>query len=380
MTLRRLLTNPLLSPDSIAPSSPDRRVVSAINAGATSFKGETILLLRVAERAAAIDPPPGALTLDFTDPTLPTVPLNLSSPASPASYFDPDTSSIIDIWVPHETPGADFSDPRAISIRRSTPFVLNLDMLTQISHLRLARSTDSTIFTVDPDPALAPATYLESYGLEDPRISLIDDTYYITYVSVSKYGVTTSLASTEDFVTFDRLGVIFAPDNKDVTLFPARLGDKYFALHRPMPASFNRLHGIWLASSTDLLSWGAHQPLIMPRPGYFDSLRTGAGSAPFLTPEGWVIPYHGADEHNHYHLGVTLLDPTDPTRVLARSSSPLLSPEASYEAQGLLPQVVFSSGHILMNPELLRIYYGAADTYLAAADISLADLYAHLGL
>ena len=60
-----------------------------------------------------------------------------------------------------------------------------------------------------PGPVLLPASPMEEFGIEDPRIVEIDETYWITYVAVSRHGVATALASTHDFVTFERHGVVF---------------------------------------------------------------------------------------------------------------------------------------------------------------------------
>jgi len=73
---------------------------------------------------------------------------------------------------------------------------------------------------VDALPALSAATEYESFGVEDPRITQLDGTYWITYTAVSHYGIGTGLASTTDFKTFERHGIIFPPPNRNVTIFP----------------------------------------------------------------------------------------------------------------------------------------------------------------
>ena len=108
-------------------------------------------------------------------------------------------------------------------IRKIQPINDLSDYLAQVSHLRVARSKDGVRFTVDPDVAIGPDNGLEEYGVEDPRITFIDGEYHVTYVSVSRWGITTSLATTSDFRTFDRQGVIFLPDHKDVVIFPEKI-------------------------------------------------------------------------------------------------------------------------------------------------------------
>src|SRR5439155_20611952 len=112
-----------------------------------------------------------------------------------------------------------------------------------------------------------PGTPLEEFGVEDARITWLDGRYRITYVAVSRHGAATALASTADFLTFERHGIVFCPENKDVVLFPERIDDEYGALPRPNPATPFCRPGMWVARSTDLIHWGRH-----------DVLHTGAGS------------------------------------------------------------------------------------------------------
>ena len=120
----------------------------------------------------------------------------------------------------------------------------------------------------------------EMYGIEDPRITLIDGTYYINYSAISpETGVTTCLASTKDFKTFQRHGVIFTPDNKDISIFPAKIGGKYYALNRPASAEYG-FRDIWMSQSPDLLHWGRHESIMQCRPGFW----TMAASAPAPSP------------------------------------------------------------------------------------------------
>jgi predicted GH43/DUF377 family glycosyl hydrolase len=169
---------------------------------------------------------------------------------------------------------------------------------------------------------------------------------------------------------------MFLPDQKDVVLFPGRVGGRFAALTRPMPQSFGRVLGVWIAFSDDLVHWGDHAPLALPRHGMWDGLRTGAGATPFRVPEGWLEIYHGVDGNTHYSLGALLLDADDPRRVIARSPEPILVPTTPYERTGLYDDVVFTCGHVSLDPEgrEIRVYYGAADSRLAAADFTVQEL------
>ena len=111
------------------------------------------------------------------------------------------------------------------------------------------------------------------------------------------------------------------PDQKDVVLFPERVGGSYLAFTRPMPGSFGRVLGLWLAESEDLVHWGNHRPVALPRHGMWDEMRIGASLMPIRVDEGWLEIYHGADRANRYGIGALLLDAGDPAKVLARTEA-----------------------------------------------------------
>jgi predicted GH43/DUF377 family glycosyl hydrolase len=233
----------------------------------------------------------------------------------------------------------------------------------------VARSADGINFDIEESPAISPANDYETFGIEDPRISLINGTYYISYVAVCPFGVTTSLASTKDFISFERL---FCPENKDVALFPERVDGKYYALHRPVSPLFKR-NEIWIGESPDLRCWGNHRCLMGPRAGFWDESKIGASAVPFKTDQGWLEIYHGADRNNRYCLGAVLLDTKQPGRIIATAKKPILEPEADYETEGFFGNVVFSCG-LLCEDDNLKIYYGVADTSIACAQIHLQDV------
>lgn len=334
----------------IRPSRPDLQVVGAFNPAAIRHQNETLLLLRVAEAS----------------------PCATDEVAAP--IYDVDSGGLeIRKWS-RNSPDVDASDPRVIVAKGRT-------WLTSISHLRLARSTDGINFEIDPTPAIAPLTAYETFGVEDPRITLLDGTYWINYSAVSPHGVSTALASTRDFKTFDRHGIIFPPSNKNVTIFPERIRGRYAALHRPQLEGFER-PGIWSASSPDLLSWGSHSFVASARDASWDNSKIGAGAVPFrvrsANHDGWLAVYHGVTESPYaYSLGALLLDADDPSRVIARSREPILEPEADYERNGFFSGVVFTCG-LVNDGDLVRIYYGAADGVTAVADLSLDSILAGL--
>lgn len=343
--MRRYSKNPVVRPADVTPSDPELKVVCAFNTAATEFEGQTLLLLRVAETSAK----PEAGYHSF-----PVVEQTAGGPAVRIKRIKKDAD------------GLDASDPRMLTYQ-DRPY------LTTLSHLRLARSNDGRTFTVDSAPAMLPERPFEAFGLEDPRITHIDGRYYITHTAVSPAGIATALAWTEDFKEFRREGLIFAPENRDVVIFPEKIAGQYVAIHRPYPKHIGT-PAMWLAYSEDLLHWGGHRKLLDVRDGYWDCVRVGAGAVPFRTDKGWLEIYHGADGDNRYCLGAVLLDGDDPARVLARSTEPLLQPEAPYELTGLVGNVVFTCGAISSDPAEILLYYGAADSVTALAVTSVDEI------
>ena len=223
---------------------------------------------------------------------------------------------------------------------------------------------------------------LEKLGVEDPRITRIDDTYYITYTGVSLYPCCETspsmvksapwrcrvgLLSTKDFKTFRKHGCILPDmDNKDVVLFPEKVDGRYVMLHRTFP-------NIWMAYSDDLMAWHDHKLLMRVQPGAWDCNRIGAGAPPIKTEQGWLNFYHGVDHQRNYRLGILLLDLDDPSKIVGRSTEPILSPEEEYEKKGLVPNVVFTCGVVEMNGHYV-VYYGGADKVIGIATMDRDDL------
>jgi len=334
--------NPVIRPEYVKPSRDNFEVIGVFNAGVTRLENEVLLLLRVAER-----------------------PISEHPDVVSVAIYNAIQGKIVIKNFSKDDPDNNFSDPRLI-IRPAETY------LTSISHLRVARSSDGVNFDIQERAAMAPASDYEAFGIEDPRISLIEGTYYISYVAVCPFGITTCLASTRDFRSFERHGVLFCPENKDVALFPERIDGKYYALHRPVSNLFEN-HDIWIADSSDLTHWGNHRYLMSPRAGYWDEIKIGASAVPFKIEQGWLEIYHGADRNNRYCLGAVLLDAGDPGRIIARAKDPILEPEADYETAGFFGNVVFSCG-LLCEEDKLKIYYGVADSAVAYAEAPLRDV------
>ncbi len=343
----RLPNNPLFTPADLSPSQPGMEILCVFNPAATLFEGRRLLLLRVAEKAVA---EPGHV-------------------ATPV--FDPASGQVQIRQFRLDDPDLHMSDPRAFTHKGEL-------YLTSLSHFRVATSDDGVCFRADPRPAFFPATRYEAFGVEDARITQIDGAYYVNYTAASGLGIVTALARTADFRTFERLGIIFGPDNKDVAIFPEKIGGRYHAFHRPAVRHAG-LPSIWIASSENLIDWGRHEIVVRPRSDRWDCERVGAGSAPVKTPHGWLALYHAADHATRYCLGALLLDLEEPWKVIARSDEPFFVPEALYERTGFMPDVVFHNGTVDRGDGTLELYYGGADLVTCGASVRIADLLAHLG-
>lgn len=339
MRVFRSPDNPLIGPNDVKPSRDDFEVIGVFNAGVTRYGNEIILLLRVAER-----------------------PINHDPEIILTAIYDIMSDEFIQEKFATNNPENDYRDPRLIITPEQT-------YLTSISHLRLARSVDGINFDIEGAPSILPANEYETFGIEDPRITLLEGTYYISYVGVCPIGVTTCLISTQDFNSFEHHGIICCPDNKDVVLFPEKIEGKYYSLHRPVSILFEKQH-IWIAESTDLICWGNHRHFMGPRPCYWDEVKIGAGAVPIRVKQGWLEIYHGVDLNNVYNLGAVLLDSQEPWKIVARSEKPILEPQRDYECSGFFGNVVFSCG-LLCEDDKLKIYYGAADTSICYAELSL---------
>lgn len=270
-------------------------------------------------------------------------------------------------------------NPGATLLRDGTTLLLaRVEDRRGHSHLTAARSKDGiTGWVVDqrptflPDPERFPE---ELWGVEDPRIVYLEgkNKYSICYTAYSASGPLVSLALTEDFRTFERMGVTMPPEDKDASLFPRMFNGRWALIHRPVPAFSGAGAHIWISFSPDLVHWGNSQIVLKARQGaWWDANKIGLSPPPVETSEGWLLLYHGVRQTpsgSIYRLGLALLDLEDPTKVVRRGASWIMSPEEDYERVGDVPDVVFPCGvtHHKETDELY-IYYGAADTSIALA-------------
>lgn len=249
------------------------------------------------------------------------------------------------------------------------------------SFFALARSEDGYEFSVDPEPVMLPAregpwARWEEYGIEDPRLTLIDGKYYVLYTAVGPDGHVIAIAETEDLKTYRRIAMVSEPGNKDGVLFPAKVNGLYARLDRPIG---NGVGSVWVSYSPDLINWGASEFVFGPRARFWDSFRIGASAPPLLTDYGWLEIYHGVKMTSAgpiYRVGTVMLDREDPSKVIGRCLPPIQSPREDYERIGDVGNVVFACGAILEDDGQVKVYYGAADTSICVSTAHIDDIIA----
>lgn len=270
-------------------------------------------------------------------------------------------------------------NPGAIKVKDEYIMILDVATLAQPIVLWIARSKDGVNFTPDPKPISwpKPDPLHPEDCVYDPRITLIDGEYLITYASSNaEIGVRIGIIKTVDFETFERVSIASELGNRNGVLFPEKINGLYCRLDRPF-GNPRDPSNIWVSFSPDLVFWGKSKLLMTNRTAHWDNHKIGAGAVPIKTDKGWLIIYHGTTTTGSgiiYRLGVAMLDLEDPTRVIARCDDALLWPEHPYELTGRVDNVVFTCNAIIEPDETVKIYYGAADTCIGLAEANLSDL------
>jgi predicted GH43/DUF377 family glycosyl hydrolase len=254
------------------------------------------------------------------------------------------------------------TDPRQFSLRESTHRLLALTSLSWLLPVELTPD-GRQIVAVHYERAIEPAASYQEYGVEDARISKVDELWYMTTCSVSAERHCTSLHISKDGLNYALQGIILDHQNKDMVLFEGKVANRFFALTRPLgevyfayPEASPYAGGpsINLAISPDALHWKPFdRPGIRPRKRSKSSMKIGGGSQPIRTERGWLMIYHGVETGETvgvYRSFWALLDLDDPSRILRlEDETPLLeaSPELTrpIEDQMYLPTpVVFTTG------------------------------------
>ncbi|OQA41405.1 MAG: Beta-1,4-mannooligosaccharide phosphorylase [Chloroflexi bacterium ADurb.Bin325] len=262
------------------------------------------------------------------------------------------------------------------------------------TNMGLATSVDGVSWQVSPQPCfeLHDDEILRAY---DPRLTVLDGRCYLCFAVDTRHGVRGGIAVTDDFSHYDILS-LSVPDNRNMVLFPERIGGQYVRLERPFPVysrNWQERFDIWLSDSPDLRYWGGASLVLAVEDVPFANAKIGPGAPPVKTRAGWLTTFHAVDIdpargkngweerwQKRYSAGIMLLDLDDPRRIVGLYREPLLAPEAPYEvAGGFRNNAIFPGGMILEDDGEVKIYYGAADTVECLATAHVDDLLALCG-
>jgi predicted GH43/DUF377 family glycosyl hydrolase len=297
-------------------------------------------------------------------------------------------------------PGAFLENGRFYLYERAAgslrPFLTSIGLLVSNDGAHFTHVREEPVFTAEM------AGYPEG-SVQDARIAKIDGLYYLCYALQpypmdcwpTGYGVPdyythrytgwrecawpmitqSGIAVSDDLIHFKHLCFVTPPeiDDRDVMLFPEKIGGRFALLRRPICRGDAERPSIYISYSDDLRNWTPPQVVAGPACGW-EGGKIGAAAPPIRTERGWLLLYHGVDEASTYRVGAMLLDLDDPGKVIARTKRYIMEPEEYYERTGLvIPNVVFPTGNVVKDG-LLHIYYGCADTAIGLATVPVAEL------
>jgi predicted GH43/DUF377 family glycosyl hydrolase len=216
-------------------------------------------------------------------------------------------------------------------------------------------------------------------GCEDPRLTAIDDTLYMTYTAYDgEHPPRVALSSipVQDFLDKKwkkwKKPVLITPENvddKNMCILPEKIGGKYLVFHR--------IDRRICADMLDDLSFKDRVKrcieIMGPRPGMWDSEKIGITAPPLKLPDGWLLLYHGVSKNRTYRFGAVLLDKDDPTNVVSRTVDPIFEPTLPWELGGQVPKVVFSCGAVIRGDDLF-FYYAGGDQAIGVAKGSVKEV------
>ncbi len=259
------------------------------------------------------------------------------------------------------------------------------------TNIGLARSDDGIRWKVFERPVfdLKSDEISRAY---DPRITCLDGRYYICFAADTRHGVCGGICVTDDFLSYEILSMS-APDNRNMVLFPEKIGGNYVRLERPMPVysrEGDEQFDIWLSESPDLRYWGKTRLVLGCEHVPYCNSKIGPGAPPLKTDKGWLTIFHAVDKDpsrgkngwedswkKRYVIGIMLLDLNDPSRVIGMSKLPLMVPQTERELHvGFRTNALFPCGMIRTGEGMIRIYYSASDTVVCMAEAPEAALIA----
>ncbi len=268
----------------------------------------------------------------------------------------------------------------------------------QTSYIGYAESKDGINFERRNEPFISPDTEYDKFGCEDPRITKIGDTFYITYTSIDspihekhikQPNIRIALATTKDFIDIKKIGIIGPPiSSKAAALFPekvkngkigfimtvsadsttSRVVTKYYNSIEDIAKTTQKEWDEFLSSKKATLKteWWLHRGPEL-------------GSTPIKTDRGWLLIFSSESMSDTWTIGAALLDINDPDKLIARTPGYILQPVTDYERDGLVPNVTFPEGAVVVDNKLY-VYYGCADTVIGLATCDINELLNYLEL
>lgn len=262
-----------------------------------------------------------------------------------------------------------------------------------VSHIGLAWSDDGYAFDPEPDPVLSPSEDYDRYGVEDPRVTEVDGTYYLTYSGWDREHALLCLATSTDLRSWVKHGPLFpdfdtfqpqgsgadGPWSKAGGILPVPVNGRYLM--------FFGEGSIWCATSEDLLHWtptsaDTEPPVMAPRPRTFSDFLVEVGPPPLLTDDGLILLLHNAavkktDGSVRYTAGQLLMHPDRPDKILAELTSPWIEPTSYEDQNGLVSNVTFVEGLVWFRDRWLA-YYGQSDSTLGVATFVPGDRWSNV--
>lgn len=285
-------------------------------------------------------------------------------------------------------------NPAAVVVEGRVALLYRAHADDLVSHVGLAWSDDGFRFRREPEPVLSPSEDYDRFGVEDPRVTRVGGTYYLTYSGWDRRHSLLCLATSTDLSSWTKHGPLFpdfdtfqpqgrdpwgpgspvGPWSKAGGILPQRVGEHYLMLFGE--------GSIWSATSPDLLHWtpavpDSAPPLLTPRPGTFSDYLVEVGPPPLLTDDGLVLLLYNAaekypDRSVRYTAGQALVHPDRPHELLAELTRPWIEPTTYEERHGLVSNVTFVEGLVWLHDRWLA-YYGQSDSTLGVATFVPGD-------
>jgi len=278
-------------------------------------------------------------------------------------------------------------NPAAIYLEGSVHIIYRAMSDDNTSTFGYAQSKDGIhIDYRHPEPIYFPRESFEqkltpggNSGVEDPRITKIGDKIYMLYTAFDGRNpprVALTWIAVKDFLSQKwnwSKPVTVSPhdfDDKDAAIFPEKFNQKFLIVHRigdDIDFTFVSDLEFKIVKELEEYRW------LTPRAGMWDSKKVGIAAPPIKIKQGWLMLYHGVSENSIYRVGAVLCDLKDPTTIIARTDEPIFEPEAVYEKEGEVPNVVFPCGAVLLGNKIF-MYYGGADKVVGVATMELETL------